>query len=78
MSSIRTLLNGSHVETGGLHFIATPDTNLLMEAVKGRVQEMMNVVSTEPDTPRIITSQSFHQYEQFANGESIATLDTVR
>lgn len=78
MSSIRTLLDGGHVETGGLHFIATPDTDSLMWSVKGKVQTMLNIVQWNSGSPRIITSQTFPQYEQFANGESIATLNSVR
>jgi hypothetical protein len=75
-SQIAMLLAGEHVETGGLHFMATPDTQILMNEVKIHTQGMLDLVTQRGHHPRIITSQTFPSYGQFANGESIATIES--
>lgn len=75
---ILSLLQWKDIETWWLHFIATPDTKQLMESVQARVQKMLDIVHEKNPTQhrkRTITTQVLDKYDQFANGESIATIE---
>ena len=75
---IKALLNGEDIETWGLHFIATPDTQELMESVRDKVQKMLDRIHESNNVQhrkRTISTQILPIYDQFANGESIATIE---
>ncbi len=76
---ILKMLQGQYIETWWLHFIATPDTMELMEKVKEKIQFMLERAhenNPEEYKKRFVTSQIIPWYNQFANGESIADIET--
>ena len=76
---ILAMMRGEYVETGWLHFIATPDTKDLMHTVREKIQHILDTAHAANPAiykKRNITFQVLEGYGQFANGESIASIDT--
>ena len=80
-SSISAMMKWKNIETGWLHFIGTPDTKKLIIKVRDRVQYMLDMAHEKNPTAykkRKVTFQIIPEYKQFANGESIADIESVR
>lgn len=73
---LEQVLEGKDIESNWLHFVATPDTIILMRKVQVKVQFLLDKAHERNPSKyqkRVVTSEVIN-YEQFANGESIVTL----
>ena len=66
------------VNTWWLHFIWTPDTKLLVESTRERIQLLLDLAHKNaeyPSTREKVTTEIIESYKKFACWESISTLD---
>ena len=76
-TDLSNFISGEDVNTFGLHFICTPDTKVLTEKVRDQCQSLLNLARENADQSarsEQVTLEIIEDYESFACGESISTL----
>ena len=74
---IQDFIDGKDTESFWLHIISTPDTKILGEEVRRKIQSILD--KWHKSNPKIykkrkVTLENIETYEKFKNGESIPTL----